>query len=671
MPSVKKGFEALSMYDYFLAKKQFYKALKKQADAPAAYGLAAIFSRNDNPFYNLDSAAKYASLGYVAFLKKPIKQNIGGFSIDSVSTLALCDTVGFRQWNKIKKSGTVETYNAFLMANYNANPLLREQAVYLRDELEYNACILKNRSDSTREFIHTHPQSAFLQEALLLFQRQVYNEETKEGTSAQLIRFLSKNPSSVMVNTAYENLYKLYQTNSDTSGLSSFVKSYPNAPQNTEAWKLLFSLTVKSFSNHELEKFLRCYPSFPFKESILRELELNKVRLFPYEQQDVYGFIDSTARLVIRPVYDVVSKFSEGLSVVNKNDTVYFINKENMNPFNQFYNEAYPFQNGISAVKQGNKWMFINRQGQVISGGYEEVNELSNQVYVVKINNKYGAINHVGQVIIESRFQKLGDFKNDFAYYIEDGKYGFVSKDGYVHKADFEWISDFNSGGMAIIKKNNVFGLISANGNLVLEPQMDLIVRAAGNTYIVVKNGLYGFYNGNGCYISQIAYDYIKEKPAEYYTNGSAFKLLRKGEQGLIDANGKQTIDFGTYDEINFASNGLIRVKRKKKYGYVDRKLTLVIPYKFDEARDFSDSLAIVTSKEKNALINLQGKEIFSSEEEIEKLSSHFYLTGEDKSEIIDRRGVRIWSGVEDVQMCENSLLIITLSNKEIKLLKD
>src|SRR5690554_8178997 len=58
---INKGFEALEEFNYFEAKKQFEKSLKKQKSA-AAYGLSVIYFRNDNPFYDLDSAYHYGLL---------------------------------------------------------------------------------------------------------------------------------------------------------------------------------------------------------------------------------------------------------------------------------------------------------------------------------------------------------------------------------------------------------------------------------------------------------------------------------------------------------------------------------------------------------------------------------------------------------------------------------
>lgn len=668
---LKNGFKALSVYNYFLAKKEFYKANKRSANPFACYGLALIYSRNDNPFYNLDSASRYASLGYCAFIKGAKSRQLYGFAVDSVSLLALCDSVAFKKWILIRKLNDTAVFNHFLKNNYLANALLKEQAVYLRDEIEYNLILQTNRSELTAEFINTHPQSAFLPQAVLLIQRQIFEELTTGGEAEKYVSFINKHKQNSMLNTAYENLYKIYKDSSDVKGLKNFVNNYPKAPQYLEAWKLLFSLTVKSFSNRELEAFLEAHPAFPLKNSILKELELNKHKLFPIEEDGLFGFIDSLGNVVIKPVYDAVSPFNEGLSVVNLNDSVFYINKENKNPFNQFYAEAYSFKNGIAPVKSANNWMLINRQGQVISEPFEEINELSEDVYVVKINAKYGAIDHAAQTIIEPKFQKLGDFKNHLAYYIEGGKYGFVSKTGLVHKAEFDWLSDFNENKLAIIKQNNLYGLINSAGQTVLTAEYDLVLRAANNNYIVVKNNLYGFYNGAGCFLSALAYDFLKEKPVEFYTNGSLFKLLKNKEQSIVDVNGKQIIDFGLFDEIHFPANGLMRVKRGAKFGFADKKLALFIPFKYQEAQDFADSVAIVTIKDKYALINLQGKDIYTSEEEITKLSKRYYVIGEDKKMIITKRGLVVYPNVSSIQKINSALFVITLSNKEVKLLKD
>ncbi len=664
------GFKALAIYDYFKAKKIFSGHVKKQ-DPYSCFGLALIYSRNDNPFFNLDSAAKYVTLSYNYFLKKREIKDLSGFKIDSTHILQLTDTIAAKYFQRAKKENSFTGYTNFLCRNYLANKNLLNQAINLRDEIDYNQALAINNSNETKEFVITHPQSTFVAEALLLIDRQVFDESTKDNSAIAYINFIKFNQKNILLNAAYEKLFSIYRERSDINGLEAFVNEYPMAPQNMEAWKLLFALTVKSFSNNELEKFLEEHPAFPLRNSILKELELNSLVLYPYQKDDLFGFIDSTARILIQPEFDAITVFSEGLSVVSKNDSVYYINKENSNPFNQFFADAYAFNNGIAAVKHGNKWCFINRQGQIISAIYDEINELSDNCYTVKLNGKYGALNNFGQVIIEPKFEELGDFKNGFAYYRQDNKSGFVSKDGYVHRPEFDWLSDFDADKIAIVKKGNSYGLINSTGKEILEAKYDQVLKANNTVFIVVLNNMYGFYSANACFLSAVTYDFAKEKPADYYTNGQVFKLIKKGQQALADANGRTSIDFGTYDEINFAANGLIRVKKKNKFGYVDRKLNLVIPYKYTKAEDFKDSCAIVQMKDKISLINTQGKEMVSSIAEIQKISKHYYLVHSESEQLINNRGEPVFSDINNIQPYNGKILIVTLNNGSIKLLKD
>jgi hypothetical protein len=668
---LENGFEALRIFDYFRAKKIFLDINAKKIDAYSSYGLAIIFSRNDNPFSNIDSAGKYINLSYNYFTRIRQKQSFSGFNIDSASILNLADSISFKKFQRVRQENTISSYTAFLRKFYLGDKKILREAVYLRDELEFSNMLKVYHSDSTQMFMLTHPQSSFYFEANLLRERQLYDENTKENTEAAYISFLKKYPRNVMVNQAYEKLFSMYRQQNNEKGLAAFVKNYPTAPQNIEAWKLLFSLTVKAFSSPELKKFLEDYPDFPLKNSILKELELAKLTLYPYQQGDFAGFIDAKGKFVVKPVYDDVTDFFEGLSVVSKNDSVFFINKQNINPFNKVYSEASFFKNGIAPVKQGGKWFFINRQGQSISKYFDEINELSDNIYVVKVDDKYGALDYFGQTILEPKFKKLGDFKNGYAYYTENGNYGFVSSAGSVHKAEFEWISDFDENQMAVFRQNNKFGIINSYGEKILEAEYDQVLKTNSHIFIVVQNNQYGFFSSKGCFLSQIVYEFSKEKPPEYYTNGKLMKLVKKGEQAFMDENGRININFGAYQEINFAGNDLIRVKQKNKYGYVDRKLNLVIQYKYQQATDFSDSLALVRFKDLNIIINTEGSEVFSIGAEIEKISAHYFLVNDDNISIVNSEGEMVFSDVDNFQRINAGLLIITLNSGEIKLLYD
>jgi len=75
--------------------------------------------------------------------------------------------------------------------------------------------------------------------------------------------------------------------------------------------------------------------------------------------------------------------------------------------------------------------------------------------------------------------------------------------------------------------------------------------------------------------------------------------------------------------------------------------------------------------KDNISLINVAGKEIYSSEDDIEKLSTNFYIVGDGNKDIINRKGEKVITNVKDIQILNQKLFILTLNNNEIKLLRD
>lgn len=666
-----KGFDALLQFDYFKAKTIFYDANKKQINFAACYGLSSIYIRNDNPFTNLDSALKYINLSFHFFKKTRLPYVYNQLKIDSLKMMQLADSVTKKQLFRALNLNDTKSFDRFLIENLLAKVEIRQRVIKLRDELEYQHIIQINKSDSTLAFINCHPMSVYYQEALLLVDRQLYAESTTQHLPQEWINFLKKYPKSKMINDAYEKLFDYYRKSESIAGLASYVKNYQNSPFLLEAWKLLFSLRVKAFSNEELNRFLVEYPSFPLKNSILKELELSQLSLFPFKKDDYTGFIDINGQIVIEPIYDMVTDFREGLSVVSKNDSVFFMNKEKINPFNEFYEDAYGFKNGIAPVRKNNHWFFINRQGQTVSKFYEEMNELSNNIYVYKRNGKYGALDEYGQNFLENRFDKLGDFKNNMAYFIENTKYGFVSHNGTVFRTEFDWISDFDEQHLAIFKSNNKFGIVKDDGHQLLESQYDQIFKINEKYFLLVSNSLYGFFSKEGCFITPVAFDYNKEKPVEYYCQGDFFKLLKKQEEAIIDQNGHMEVNFGIYSEVHFLSDGLMLVKRKNKFGFIDKKLNVQIPFKYQNASSFNRGLSLVKIKNQYQIITKSGKEIFVSEKPISVYNHLYFMVGDDLKTLINRAGEVVFNNITGIQQINTNLMILTFENGEAKLLKD
>lgn len=675
--TISKAFDALSIHDYFKARSLFYSLNKKQFNSQACYGLAVIFYRNNNPFYNTDSACKYVQISLNLTDESAQIPVLAGFCADRKNIQQLLDSISFKQLKVCLLENSIKAYNDFLSKNYLAPEKYRMTAITNRDELEYNHVLDINKSDSTKLFMILHPQSVFRSDAFKLMERQIFEELTKDRKAESYINFIEHYGNNANLNNAYDALLEIYKSSNNKTGIEAFIKNYPTAMQISSAWQLLFTQSVKSFTKDELESFITTYPNFPFRNSILKEMQLNSLVLIPIEKNERVGFADTTGKIYIQPFYDEVSDFTEGLSIVHKNDSVYFINKENTNTLGRVFNDALPFHNGLAPVKVKDKWFLIDRLGEIRSESFDEVNELSEDLYIIKQGNFYCAIDEYGQKIYPCKFEKLGDFKNTCAYYQLEGKYGFITKTGYIHKPEFEWISDFSKNEIAIYKLNNKFGLIKNNGKILLDPTYDLIqlclpAGEAGtdDIYLIILNNSYGFYSSKACFLSEINYDYEKERSIKHYTNGNVLKLFKKKSEALMDLNGRMSIDFNTYQEIGFVSNGLIRIKKNNKYGFVDRKLNTVIPLKYNTASDFEDSLAIVSTKKGYLLLNTKGEEIVSSVTKIERTAKGIFLIEtEDGNVLIDKKGKTLFSNFSSLEFY-GKYLIIYLENGEIKIVR-
>lgn len=675
---INQAYEALSIYDYFKAKKLFYEVLKKQPNAPAAYGLSTLFYRSDNPFSNADSAAKYITWAGNFFKKSRVKESYNGFIIDSLHISILADSIAQKLLKKALLANNTSDLEAFLIKNPFAPQNLKQQALLKRDQLIFSQNQYYNNSDSTYSVLLRFPQSHLYPELQTLYDKQLFEEYTVLKSAQVYIDFIRQYPTNKFIGKAQDDLFQLYRKNNDVQGLEFYVHNYPKSRFYNEAWKLLYALTVKSYNNDELTGFMNAYPEFPFKESINKEIELNNKILIPLNDSDYVGFIDTSGVFVIPATYDAATPFKEGVAVVTRNDSAWFVNKENKNVFNSFYTEAFPFISGIAPVNKNGQWFLINRQGQEIAGPFDDLSEQSEQIYTVKLNNKYGALDIYGNYILQPRFDKLGDFKNGKAYYIDNGLYGFITKSGKTFSARYQWISDFDENNIAIVKMNGLYGLINDSDSLFLNARYELILKAEHSNFILVRNNKYGFYSSKNCFITDVDNEFKKELPVSYYTNGLAFKLIKNKKQAIMDANGKVSIEFGMFDEVYFAQNNLIRIKKKNKYGFTDRKLNIVIPCKYLEATDFKDSISIVKTKTETVLISTAGTEVFKTKGSLTRIFAHyFWVEEEEQNLLIDNKGkvlIENASGYSMVNLQQNdnaaTYLIIELENKSKKIIK-
>lgn len=217
----------------------------------------------------------------------------------------------------------------------------------------------------------------------------------------------------------------------------------------------------------------------------------------------------------------------------------------------------------LKPARQNEKWGYVNAAGQfVIAPQFDLADQFSEGVAAVELNKRFGYVGTDGHFVVEPKYFRAGPFREGFAWVVTrkpltplgTGEYGFAlsgqvtyidhSGQEVRHSFSAEHVSNF-SDGLAAVRPGKIFG---------------------------------------GC-SERVGY------------------LNPKGEWSIKPQ----------FDEAHDFSEGLAAVNKGGKchmggkWGYIDKDGTLVIPFRYDSAGQFTNGHACVTEDEHRKLIDTKG----------------------------------------------------------------
>lgn len=207
-----------------------------------------------------------------------------------------------------------------------------------------------------------------------------------------------------------------------------------------------------------------------------------------------YGAIMVGGKEIVPPIYDALTKFTDGLAKVKYKDDERMINLS-----------------GQIQVNRNNKPIFIPER---YDWGFDFVND----VCIVIKDNKFGAINNKFGVIIECEYTFYENFKNGFAI-IGNNKTTIIIND----KAEecYKIINSFSDGEKIIEERSK-----SQNG--VMNSNMEIVIPVLYNHIKRLKSGYYMAESGekekmilsssDGSVVSKITFDKIENINDYYFT---------------------------------------------------------------------------------------------------------------------------------------------------------
>lgn len=215
--------------------------------------------------------------------------------------------------------------------------------------------------------------------------------------------------------------------------------------------------------------------------------------------------------------------------------------------------------------------------------------------------------------------------------------------------------------------------------------------------YLVKKDGKYGFVTHEGTPLIPIEYENVityidRWNGAHEIHKGftpSGFAVLKKdGKEGMINLKGEIIIPFdyeeiGTHDDYWLIDNGLIAVKKGKKWGFYDTTGTMVMKPTFacvgaddDCTPYFTDGLmtAVTNFHKCKAVINTEGKVIIQQGDYdfIKLLPGGFVeVTQQDYKGVADKNGTLIigmnFSEIQTNTDKEGKIISFTCYDEELR----
>jgi len=227
------------------------------------------------------------------------------------------------------------------------------------------------------------------------------------------------------------------------------------------------------------------------------------------------------------------------------------------------YDKILPFTNGFAVVKTSNGYGFINRFGkEVIKTEFMKVASFSENIAAVQIDGKWGYMDTLGNMITPTRYSKVLSFQDGFGVIYKGYKYsGLVNTKGeFAIVPNVNRILAFSEGKGLIRNPKYQYSFITKNNKLSKGFFQDALPYQNG-VAIIKKEGRWGLLTQQGVEIVPPKYDKI-----EPFENGYA-RIKIKSFKGVTDLEGNFIVE-PNYEYITYWGNGIFRVENGDKLGY-------------------------------------------------------------------------------------------------------
>ena len=327
---------------------------------------------------------------------------------------------------------------------------------------------------------------------------------------------------------------------------------------------------------------------------------------FPFEQQNKWGYIDTTGNIIIAPQYDLAGSFNKGFAKVIKGEELFMLKADGTTISFKENQDIDHLSGALWMVMKDGLWrIFHTHRNQYLSKAYHYIEVLDKNAYMVFDEKKYGVVDSTGKIVIPVEYNEIHQLKNNVYCGKKEGGIDlyFKEKKVFIPKGEKEACSI--DGENLFCRTEERIYLFDEYGNQSFQKKWKYLHDLADYYHLFNEDSLKALYSvRQKKLLTTAAFDTFTKLSDQHIIT------VKNNKQGLIDTTGKFILDT-LYQDIRYASTNLFKVKKEGKYGLFDWQGKELLAPKYKAMSDFVHHASMIINEEnKWGAINKYGQVI-------------------------------------------------------------